>query len=345
MPFQFRPAKREQVGLLIGVAGASGAGKSYSAMRLATGIAGDKPFAVIDTEAGRAKHYADIFKFDHGDMAPPFSPDRYMEAIHAADAAGYPAIVIDSFSHEWSGDGGCCEMQEAELDRMAGDDWRKREACKFGAWAPAKKAHKKLVSRLLQCRAHLIFAFRAEPKVEMRRSADGKMEVVPKRLLGWSSEWIPITEKGFLFEMTASFVLSPDRPGCPIPIKLQEQHRPFFPLDQPITEESGRRLAAWAKGGAAPTPATTPASPPPDERTAILQEIKAVIMAYFPGTADRDKAARVKVARRVWDVGAWAEIEKLPVERLRMGMEKPDLATPSRLEAACVDFKAELSAA
>ena len=80
MTFQFKPAVRESVGLIIGLAGPSGAGKTYSAMRLASGIAGDKPFAVIDTEGGRAKHYADQFKFDHGDLMPPFRPQAYASA-------------------------------------------------------------------------------------------------------------------------------------------------------------------------------------------------------------------------------------------------------------------------
>src|SRR6187551_3523827 len=116
MAFTFRPAAREDVGLLVGLSGASGSGKTYTAMRLASGIAGDKPFAVIDTEAGRAKHYADMFRFDHGDLAPPFTPQRYAEAIAAADGAGYAAIVVDSMSHEWAGDGGVLEQHELELD-------------------------------------------------------------------------------------------------------------------------------------------------------------------------------------------------------------------------------------
>jgi hypothetical protein len=57
MGFEFRPAKREDVGLLIGRSGGTGSGKTFTAMRLAKGIAGDRKFAVIDTEAGRAKHY------------------------------------------------------------------------------------------------------------------------------------------------------------------------------------------------------------------------------------------------------------------------------------------------
>jgi dephospho-CoA kinase len=66
MSFSFRPGVRENVGLLIGLAGGTGSGKTYSAMELAAGISGDKPFAVIDSEARRALHYADRFRFDQG---------------------------------------------------------------------------------------------------------------------------------------------------------------------------------------------------------------------------------------------------------------------------------------
>jgi hypothetical protein len=52
MSFLFRPALRENVGLLMGLIGPSGGGKTFSAMRLAAGIAGERRFAVIDTEAG-----------------------------------------------------------------------------------------------------------------------------------------------------------------------------------------------------------------------------------------------------------------------------------------------------
>lgn len=252
--FQFRRAVREGVPLLIGLAGGTGSGKTYSAMLLARGLSGDKPFAVIDTEAGRAKHYADQFSFDHGDLGPPFRPAHYMDAIAAADKAGYPVIVVDSMSHEYNGDGGILDWHEEELTRMApGEDWKRREAMTFAAWVKPKAEHKRLVSKLLQIRAHLILCFRAEEKIEIVKR-DGKTEVIPKTHGAGFKGWIPVTEKNLPYELTTSLLLTADAPGIPKPIKLQEQHRAFFPLDKPISEQAGKSLAEWSRGGTAPEP-------------------------------------------------------------------------------------------
>lgn len=260
MTFTFRPATRTNVALLIGLAGGTGSGKTFTAMRLAAGIAGDRPFAVIDTEAGRASHYADQFKFDVGELNAPFSPHAYEEAIMAADDAGYPVIVVDSMSHEYAGDGGILDMQEAEFVRMGS-----REAVKMASWIKPKMAHKQMMQKLLQVRAHLILCFRAEPKVEMVK-VDGKLQIVPKQTLTGLDGWVPITEKNLPFELTCSFLLTADAPGVPKPIKLQEQHRSLFPVDQPISEGSGKRIARWAAGGSVsrPSQGTPPTGAQPE---------------------------------------------------------------------------------
>ena len=251
MSYTFRPAIREAVGLLIGAIGPSGGGKTFTAMELATGIVGaEGRFAVIDTEARRALHYADKFKFDHCELKPPFTAEAYAEAIQAADAAGYKAIVVDSASHEYAGEGGLLDFQENELQRMAGDDWKKREACKMASWIKPKMAHKKYVQKLLQVRAHLILCFRAEEKIKMEKGPDGKTQIIP---IGYQ----PICSKEMPFELTVSFLLTPDKPGFIHPIKLQEQHKALFPLDKPITRESGRLIAEWAAGGVKKEPEAT----------------------------------------------------------------------------------------
>ncbi len=265
--FSFRPAVREQVGLLIGLIGPSGGGKTYTAMRLARGICGDKPFAVIDTEAGRAKHYADLFKFDHGDLKPLFRPDAYAEAIKAADDAGYGTVIVDSCSHEWAGEGGILDWQEEELTRMAGDDYRKRESCKMASWIKPKMSHKQMIQRLLQVRANLILCFRAEERIKMEKDANGKIQIIP---LGFQ----PVCSKEMPYELTVSFLLTPDKPGIPQPIKLQEQHRALFPLDKQISEESGRKIAEWAAGGAPKKVDPTPSTGNKTITTAILNVTK-----------------------------------------------------------------------
>jgi hypothetical protein len=242
----FRPAVLANVNLLIGLAGASGSGKTYTGMRLASGIAGDKPFAVIDTENGRASHYAQQFKFDVADLQPPFTPARYAEAIKAADEAGYPVILVDSMSHEHAGDGGILDMQEAEFERMG-----RMDSKKMLSWAKPKAQHKAMMQVVLRTRAHLILCFRAEAKIDMVKQGE-KTVIVPKQSLTSIDGWIPICEKTVPFELTASFLLMPDHPGVPKPIKLQQQHRALFPLDKSITEESGKGIAAWAAGGSAP---------------------------------------------------------------------------------------------
>jgi AAA domain len=265
----FTPARRENVSLLIGIAGASGSGKSKSALELATGLAGPEgKIAAIDTEARRLLHYAAEYRFDHMDMKPPFSPGAYQEAIGAADAAGYSVIVIDSASHEWEGEGGLHDMHDAliavqvEAARKAHngswefDEGKTRERLSVGAWREPKALHKRFVQRLLQCRAHLIMCLRADEKMRIEKVKDERGRertvIVQAKDMPPNERWSPICERRLPYELTLSLILTPQNPGIPIPVKLQDQHRPFLPLDKQIGAESGRKLAAWARGDEPP---------------------------------------------------------------------------------------------
>lgn len=339
LAYSFRPAVRENVPLLIGLAGPSGGGKTFTAMRLAKGMAGDRPFAVIDTEAGRAKHYADQFRFDHCDMAPPFSPDAYSAAIQAADKAGYSVIVVDSFSHEHAGAGGLLDWHEQEYQRLGG-----RDNVKMTAWIKPKMAHRAMVAKLLQIRAHLILCLRAEEKVDLVKGQDGKLQIVPKQTLAGFNGWIPICEKNLPFELTASFLLLPDKPGIPRPIKLQEQHRPFFALDKPITEDSGVRLAEWARGGATvPAPATPAAVPAPaqpsqaqaegadDPQAELVAAIQTAKAELKPTDAQWSKLCKALCDTDVLEAADMEPLEKLYA--LLQGCAKKDSASIQRVKA------------
>ncbi len=290
--FTFAPAVRERVSLLIAIAGASGSGKTKSGLMIARGLAGgnDERIAVIDTEARRALHYAvppggrpgpDHFAFSHCDMRPPFSPDAYMAAIDAADRAGFEVIMIDSCSHEYEGDGGLHDMHDAivardvEKARAAHngsypfDEIRAAEKASVGAWKEPKARHKRFVSRLLQCRAHLVLCLRADEKIRIdkvtEKGSNGreytKTVIVQPKDMPPNERWVPICEKRFMYEMTMSLVVTPQAPGMPIPIKLQAQHRAAVPLDKPLSEETGRALGMWAAGGATQSSVSGPGFP------------------------------------------------------------------------------------
>jgi hypothetical protein len=265
--------------LIIGIAGPSGAGKTLSALKIARGLAGgdDSKIAVIDTEGGRAQHYApakgegpgpSTFGFMRGDMRAPFTPEAYVAMIAEADTAGFEVVVIDSFSHVWDGDGGLQDMHLAILDKIAGDDAWKRDKLSVGAWKEPKLRHKRMVSRLLQCRAHLVICMRAEEKLRMETIEEGgrkKTVIIQPKDLPPAERWVPIVERRFPYELTTSLLLTPAKPGFPIPIKLQDQHRAAVPLDRPLSEETGRQLAEWARGGAA-RPAVAQVADAPENR-------------------------------------------------------------------------------
>jgi hypothetical protein len=260
--FTYREAIRENIHLLIGLAGSTGGGKTYSALRLATGLARGGPVFGIDTENGRMLHYADQFKFQHGRLDAPYRPGRYLDAIVAAEKAGAAVIVVDSASHEHAGEGGLLDWHDelvgTELTRKRAmcekngwpfDEWKEENKANMGAWIEPKTAHKGFVQKLLQVNAHVILCFRAEAKVEMVKNDKGKMEIRPKESPVGAEGYMPIAEKTLPFEMTLSLLFTADDPGVPKPIKLEAQHRPFVDLKQPVNERTGELLAEWAAGG------------------------------------------------------------------------------------------------
>lgn len=274
MTFEYRPARSIDAvrSLLIALAGSSGSGKTFSALRIATGLVEGtgKRIRFIDTEGGRGLHYRDQFDYDYAELQAPFRPQAYQDAIAAAEndpATG--VIVVDSLSHEWEGEGGILEWAD-EILLSAGTWPDGNPKMKPPAqWKEPKQAHKRFMARMLQCRAHLIFCLRAEEKMLMETQTDEqtgrkKTVVVAAKDRPLHERWQPICEKRFMYEMTASFLMldktSGGTPGVPVPLKLQEQHKGAFPDGKHISEASGKVLAEWAGGGHPTAGASRPAS-------------------------------------------------------------------------------------
>lgn len=263
----FSRAVRQSAPLLIGLAGASGSGKTLSALMLARGLANgdDSKIAFVDTENGRALLYAPpvdadpaerTFGFLHAALDPPFSPESYLSAIDAAIEAGAKVIIVDSWSHGWVGQGGLHDLHEAELDRLAGNDLNKRERQSLSAWKTPKSRNRKLVMRLIQARAHVILCLRAEDRLRLEIATDEsgrkRTTITAAADLPLRERYVPVCERRLPYELTISLLLTPERPGVPIVLKAPDGMAPIFAkiASRQIDVDLGRALADWANGGA-----------------------------------------------------------------------------------------------
>ena len=235
MTFEIRPAQRQGARLLIQLSGVSGSGKTYTALQLAYGLAGKDASKVvmIDTENRRGSLYADSLpggaKYGILDFYSPFSPDRYIEAIEAACKAGAEVIVIDSVSHEWESEGGC--------EFIANQT-------RFPDWKLAKRLHKRFVTYMLQCPAHIIACTRAREKVDF---SDPKAPIK----LGIQ----PIQEKNFSYEATVSLMMHDQGERQDVlkcPAELQDV---LGRGDGYVGVADGLRLRDWVNGAVAIDPA------------------------------------------------------------------------------------------
>lgn len=248
--FEASPAVRTATPLLIGLMGPLGGGKTYSALRLATGIqriAGGDIYG-IDTESNRMKHYAEEFKFMHVPFRAPFGSLDYLACVEYCVSRGAKTIIIDSMSHEHEGEGGLLEAHEKEMMRLAQLWGTSPQVAQLAAWAKPKGERQRLINTLLQLNVNLIFNFRAKEKIKIIK---GQKE--PEQL-----GWMPIAGPEFVFEMTLSCLLPPGAKGVPkwesqydgeqSMIKLPGQFAQWFGEPKQLDEDTGAKLAQWAAG-------------------------------------------------------------------------------------------------
>jgi hypothetical protein len=190
--FELKKAERNQVKLKILMSGTSGSGKTMSALKLARGMTDDwSKIAVIDTENSSASLYSHLGEFMHLDFEPPFSPNRYIQAIQFVEKQpNIEVIVVDSISHEWDGEGGCLEMVEAAKGGYGGN--------KFAGWNKVTPLHNKFIEAIKQCKKHLILTSRTKADYSMDKNEQGKTTV---QKLGLKN----IQREGFEYELTIGF--------------------------------------------------------------------------------------------------------------------------------------------
>ena len=258
---ELRKATRKQVKLRLNLSGPSGSGKTYSALLMAYGMTGDwSKIAVIDTENGSADLYEHLGDYQVIELTAPFSPERYIEAIKACESAGIEVAIIDSSSHEWSGPGGCLELNEKLAHaKYRGNTW--------SAWNEITPRHDRFVTAVLQSSCHIITCTRS--KTETVQGEDKKVKKIGMK---------DIQREGWEYELTVSLNLDRDTHYATASkdrTEIFEHAEPFV-----ITPETGKKIMQWCNKGEAPVVNTAPVVSPSTSEKPILQ----------PGTPEFQKA-------------------------------------------------------
>lgn len=206
---------------------------------------------VIDTENGSGELYSNLGPYNVITLEAPFSPERYVEAIHAAEQAGMEVIIIDSVSHEWDGKGGCLEINDKLASaKFKGNTW--------AAWSETTPRHQKFIEAIVSSSAHVITTVRN--KVETMQTDDKKVKKVGTK---------EIQREGFEYELTANFNI--DRDGH-YALASKDRTELFISRDPfLITEQVGEELRSWNDAGAeAPKPVVDVAS----EKAKVVHNLK-----------------------------------------------------------------------
>lgn len=237
------PVTRAGIRLLLSFYGLSETGKTLSALKVAAGIEPDPTKrGLLDTEGGqRGRAYVDHIDggYLYGALTPPFTPERYIEAISEFENAGVNVLVVDSASHAWFAEGGVLEMVEQSTSK---NDMAK--------WKGPKRRLAKMTNRLLSSDMHIILCSRAkQPMIEETDPQTGKKKYV-------TGPVVPVQEKSLRYDMTimaqmlgdGRFTVTAPAGKCPGAL------RPVFADHGVMNEEMGRKLAAWAMSAGGKSP-------------------------------------------------------------------------------------------
>ena len=260
MAFQIKKAKREKIYVKIALMAPSGGGKTYGALRLATGMAEeikketgkDARILMANTEAKRGYYYANEFNYDIVDIDAPHNPERYVELIDLAVQEGYDILIIDSSSHEWEGKGGCLELQQ-----QAGGTYQ--------SWAKVTPRHQKFINAIADSPIHIIATMRGKDQYEMTKDDRGKTSV---QKLGVGAR----QRDGFEYEFSVTFLIDQKTNTA----EPQKDNTHIFDSEGPtiLSEAHGVKIMQWANSGEGYTPVVRKEEPATDD----LKEIKAEII-------------------------------------------------------------------
>lgn len=243
---EVKKAKREQIKVPIMITGASGSGKTVSALLIAKGIVEKKfpdmpaeeqwaKIGLIDTEHKRALLYADttvakteIGEFLHVDFEPPFTVNRYIEAFEALKEAGVEVVIVDSLTHAWSGEGGILEQVETIQ--------KGNPKMQMMAWNRVKPLEKQFLNLVTGSSVYVIGTARSKQAYDMNKT-DGKTQVVKMGLK-------PDQKDSLEYEFAISIRIDQDHIA-----EATKDNSNLFGTPFEITPEVGQKIYEWSSEG------------------------------------------------------------------------------------------------
>lgn len=223
--FTFEDATKEKSKAKIMISGPSGSGKTTAALEIASAIG--KNIAVIDTENNSASLYSDRYQFKTLNFCEPYAPEDFIQAIEIAEEAGFEVIIVDGISPEWSGTGGCLDIQT----KLGG---------RYTDWAKVTPRHRKFVDKILTCKAHIICTCRSKQGYAM----DEKTKKVTK--VGMAPE----QRDGLDYEMTLVFDVNQQH----MAEATKDRTRLFDGKQFQISKATGMEIIDWLNSGPEPAP-------------------------------------------------------------------------------------------
>ncbi|GEP20634.1 AAA family ATPase [Latilactobacillus sakei] len=243
---EVKKAKREQIKVPIMITGASGSGKTVSALLIAKGIVEKKfpdmsaeeqweKIGLIDTEHKRALLYADttvakteIGEFLHVDFEPPFTVNRYIEAFEALKEASVEVVIVDSLTHAWSGEGGILEQVETIQ--------KGNPKMQMMAWNRVKPLEKQFLNLVTGSSVYVIGTARSKQAYDMNKT-DGKTQVVKMGLK-------PDQKDSLEYEFAISIRIDQDHIA-----EATKDNSNLFGTPFEITPEVGQKIYEWSSEG------------------------------------------------------------------------------------------------
>jgi hypothetical protein len=225
--FIFNQATKTQSKLRLSIFEPAGSGKTYTSLRLATGIiANFGKIALIDTEFGSASKYADRFQFDVLNLSNP-KVENMIQAIQAARQ--YEVLIIDSLTHAWKEL--LIQVDQLAKAKYKGNSW--------AAWSEGTPLQNKMVHTLLSFPGHIIATMRTKTEWTINLDSNGKSSPMRVGLA-------PEQGKGIEYEFDMLMEISPehrvhvikDRTG-----KFQDR------IIETPGEDFGMEIMAWLNEG------------------------------------------------------------------------------------------------